>query len=144
MRLWSLHPEHLDRQGLLALWREGLLAQKVIAGRTRGYRAHPQLERFRDAPDPAAAIAGYLRAVREEAERRGYRFDGSKVPALPDAAPIEVTDGQMAFERRHLSAKLAVRDPVRAAAFDAADECRPHPLFRVVVGPIAPWERPRG
>ena len=30
MRLWSIHPKYLDRQGLLAVWREGLLAQKVL------------------------------------------------------------------------------------------------------------------
>jgi hypothetical protein len=34
MRLWSLHPKHLDRQGLLAVWREGLLAQEVLRGET--------------------------------------------------------------------------------------------------------------
>ncbi|MGP9584395.1 pyrimidine dimer DNA glycosylase/endonuclease V, partial [Micrococcaceae sp. AOP34-BR2-30] len=30
MRLWSLHPEVLDRQGLIAGWREALLAQAVL------------------------------------------------------------------------------------------------------------------
>ncbi len=30
MRIWSLHPKYLDRQGLLACWRETLLAQKVM------------------------------------------------------------------------------------------------------------------
>jgi hypothetical protein len=57
MRLWSLHPCYLDRQGLLALWREALLAQKMLQGQTRGYRFHPQLERFRAQSDPSAAIA---------------------------------------------------------------------------------------
>ncbi len=46
MRLWSLHPKYLDRQGLLAVWREGLLAQKVLQGKTKGYKNHPQLKRF--------------------------------------------------------------------------------------------------
>ena len=41
MRLWTLHPQYLDPRGLVALWREALLAQKVLLGRTRGYRAHP-------------------------------------------------------------------------------------------------------
>jgi hypothetical protein len=36
MRLWSLHPSLLDRMGLLALWREGLLAQKVLLGLPAG------------------------------------------------------------------------------------------------------------
>jgi hypothetical protein len=46
MRLWSVHPRYLDRQGLTAAWREALLAQKVLTGTTRGYRNHPQLVRF--------------------------------------------------------------------------------------------------
>jgi hypothetical protein len=65
MRLWTLHPKYLDAQGLVALWREGLLAQKVLRGRTRGYRHHPQLARFRAQADPVASIARYLRAVQE-------------------------------------------------------------------------------
>ena len=56
MRLWSIHPRSLDARGLVALWREGLLARKVLRGRTRGYRHHPQLQRFRDLRDPVAAI----------------------------------------------------------------------------------------
>jgi len=38
MRLWSIHPSYLDRQGLLAVWREGLLALKVLKGETIGYK----------------------------------------------------------------------------------------------------------
>ena len=37
MRLWSLHPRCLDAKGLVALWREGLLAQEVLRGKTRDY-----------------------------------------------------------------------------------------------------------
>ena len=36
MRLWSVHPQHLDVRGLVALWREGLLARKVLLGETNG------------------------------------------------------------------------------------------------------------
>jgi hypothetical protein len=36
MRLWTLHPKYLDARGLVALWREALLAQKVLRGATRG------------------------------------------------------------------------------------------------------------
>jgi Pyrimidine dimer DNA glycosylase (EC 3.2.2.17)/DNA-(apurinic or apyrimidinic site) lyase (EC 4.2.99.18) len=52
MRLWSIHPKYLDVQGLLGLWREGLLAQKVLLGETKGYRNHPQLIRFKRTSDP--------------------------------------------------------------------------------------------
>jgi Pyrimidine dimer DNA glycosylase len=57
MRIWSVHPRYLDRQGLTAGWREGLLAQKVLTGTTKGYRNHPQLRRFRAAGDGAALDA---------------------------------------------------------------------------------------
>ncbi|HLW43123.1 MAG TPA: pyrimidine dimer DNA glycosylase/endonuclease V, partial [Candidatus Acidoferrales bacterium] len=78
MRLWSLHPSHLDGKGLVALWREGLLAQNVLRGKTKGYRFHPQLNRFRATKKPVIAIGTYLRAVAEEAKSRGYSFDASK------------------------------------------------------------------
>jgi hypothetical protein len=67
MRLWSLHPKYLDARGLVALWREGLLAQAVLRGRTNGYVHHPQLERFRAESSPLGAIADYLRGVHGEA-----------------------------------------------------------------------------
>ena len=79
MRLWTLHPRHLDAAGLVALWREALLAQAVLLGRTRGYTRHPQLERFRTAADPVAAIAGYLRVVADEAKARGYAFNAARI-----------------------------------------------------------------
>ena len=56
MRIWSLHPEYLDSRGLVALWREGLLAQAVIRGETKGYRYHPQLARFRRRPSALGEV----------------------------------------------------------------------------------------
>ena len=82
MRLWTLHPRYLDAKGLVALWREGLLAQKVLQGATRGYRQHPQLVRFREAPDSVAAIATYLQSVVAEASERGYTFDATKIAPI--------------------------------------------------------------
>ncbi|UOQ57903.1 pyrimidine dimer DNA glycosylase/endonuclease V [Leucobacter allii] len=144
MRIWSLHPGHLDRAGLVACWRETLLAQAVLAGRTRGYRSHPQLHRFREAADPLAAITAYLHGVADEADRRGYRFDRSRVdlpaPAPEHAPRLAVTDGQLALEWRHLGAKLAARSPEDAARWHGT-EPTPHPLFVVEPGPVAPWER---
>ncbi len=145
MRLWSLHPRALDRQGLIALWREGLLARKVLAGETRGYRHHPQLERFRAHSEPQVAIAAYLHAVADEADRRGYRFDRSRIGAAArETTPIPVSDGQLAFEAGHLAAKLERRSPEVLAQGDPRKSPAPHPLFRVVPGPIASWERPDG
>ena len=139
MRLWSLHPRYLDRQGLLALWREGLLARKVLAGLTRGYRDHPQLLRFREVPDPVAALERYLSAVTVEAEERGYRFDANKIERLPPAPVMHVTAGQLAYEWAHLRRKLSVRSPDRLPQFDKAPLA--HPCLEPQPGPIADWER---
>src|SRR5512142_1986887 len=105
MRIWSLHPKHLDRAGLVALWREALLAQAVLRGRTRGYRHHPQLERFRDCRAPVAAIAAYLRAVHREASRRGYRFDSTRIARARTPMRLTVTRGQLEYEWKHLQRK---------------------------------------
>lgn len=140
MRIWSLHPQHLDAQGLVALWRETLLAQKVLLGETRGYRSHPQLDRFKRHEEPLAAIAAYLHEVLREAERRGYRFDASKILRPVTSTQIAVTEGQVAYELSHLRAKLEARD--RAAFEKLAHVERPtvHPLFIVVSGAIEEWE----
>lgn len=140
MRLWTLHPKYLDPQGLVALWREALLAQRVLEGRTRGYRHHPQLDRFRACSDPIAAIGAYLRPILAEAVDRGYSFNASLIVGSRPLAAIEATDGQLRFEARHLRAKLANRSPqlVRRVSTRRVD---PHPLFHIVTGRRAPWER---
>lgn len=140
MRLWSLHPRYLDVKGLVALWREGLLAQKVLKGLTKGYTRHPQLERFRSARDPLAAIAFYLAVVQEEATRRGYAFDRSKLPAvIPSVPSVPLSTGQLAYERDFFAKKLAWRDPAFLAALPQWPDA--HPLFILEEGPVASWER---
>lgn len=141
MRLWSLHPSYLDAKGLVALWREALLAQAVLRGLTRGYRRHPQLLRFQADADPVAAVGGYLMAVAAEATARGYRFDAARIAVPRGRARLEVTRGQLRVERAHLLAKLEHRDPGRVPALLRARPLRPHPVFRVVDGPRADWER---
>jgi Pyrimidine dimer DNA glycosylase len=139
MRLWSLHPSLLDGIGLVALWREGLLAQKVLLGRTKGYRFHPQLDRFRACDDPVAAISTYLWAVSEEAGARGYAFDTSKIALRLSPISLFVTQGQLEFEWKHLRRKLSVRDPGRYRSLTVA-KLRSHPMLRVIAGGIEPWE----
>jgi hypothetical protein len=141
VRIWSLHPKYLDRAGLTAAWREALLAQKVLQGGTRGYRHHPQLARFRSHPDPEAAIGAFLRGLKEEASTRGYRFDGTKIAVAREPEILEVTTGQIAFELRHLVAKLERRAPERLDAVAMVGSPMAHPLFRVVDGLVAEWER---
>ncbi|WP_019139978.1 pyrimidine dimer DNA glycosylase/endonuclease V [Noviherbaspirillum massiliense] len=141
MRLWSLHPSYLDPKGLVALWREGLLARAVLRGETRGYRHHPQLERFRAHPDPVQAINAYLCAVHAEASTRGYAFDRSKIEPCDAVSPIEVTTGQLACEWAHLLSKLAVRSPECYARLATHENPLCHPLFVIRPGPVEPWER---
>lgn len=141
MRLWSLHPKYLDRMGLLGLWREGLLAQKVLRGETKGYRNHPQLTRFKQHPDPLQAIAHYLAAVQEEATRRGYNFDRSKINPVGESSKIDVTEGQMAYEQQHLLGKLKQRDPERNSILASETNPLPHPLLNIISGDIEAWER---
>ena len=142
MRLWSVHPRYFDRQALTSCWREGLLAQAVILEPGRGYSRHPQLERFRAAADPLAAVCSYLSAVADEADDRGYRFDRGRIrdPAAR-TTEIPVTTGQLAFEWLHLLAKLQRRSPGVWSRWQHVEVPEPHPSFRVVPGPIASWER---
>jgi len=141
MRLWTVHPRYLDPKGLVAVWREALLAQKVLAGGTTGYRHHPQLARFWNHPDPLAMIAAYLRPLHEEALVRGYRFDASKIVSARSCDTVEETEGQLLLEWRHLLAKLAVRTPERHRQLLAIDLPDLHPLFTIVPGMKAVWER---
>ena len=142
MRLWSLHPKYLDPQGLVALWREALLAQAVLRGETKGYRQHPQLERFKSHPATLTAISLYLQAVAAEADLRGYAFDKSKIKPPRDGATLTVTSGQLAYEWVHLLAKLKLRNPALYEQHLAIAAPQTHPLFSVRAGDIEPWERP--
>ena len=141
MRLWSVHPKYLDGRGLVALWREGLLAQAVLRGRTNGYRHHPQLERFRAQPSPLGAIADYLRSVHAEAVRRGYAFASRKVSLARGSGLIAVTRGQLMHEWSHLMAKLAIRDPDLRGRLARIGRPQSHPSFRVVSGDVETWEK---
>ncbi len=140
MRLWSIHPSYLDSKGLVALWREALLAQKVLAGKTAGYKNHPQLVRFKSTSNPVGAIARYLRAVAEEAKRRGYNFDKSKIQNKRINRSITVTSGQVDHEFEHLLNKLKTRDSALYKNIRSSKRIRLHPLFSKVRGDIENWE----
>ena len=144
MRLWTVHPSYLDSRGLVAAWREALLAQKVLAGGTRGYRNHPQLIRFRSQPKPLHAMAAFLGALAEEARKRGYRFDASKIRRSRPAARMTETEGQLLYEWGHLLSKLRVRAPSLHRQHGPIARPRPHPLFRIVPGAVRDWEKGPG
>ena len=141
MRLWTVHPRYLDAKGLVAAWREALLAQKVLQGGTRGYKHHPQLVRFRTHPQPVHAIAAFLCGIVEESDRRGYEFDRTKISRPRLRTQLKETRGQLDYEWKHLRAKLRKRAPAVLRRFTGITRPQPHPLFRIVAGPIRDWER---
>ena len=141
MRLWTLHPKYLDAVGIVALWRESLLAKAVLYGKTRGYRHHPQLIRFQDAPHPRAAINAYLRGIHAESLTRGYAFDPKKLGRESGVAKLAETKGQLMTEWEHLLRKLRTRAPVRYRELAPIERPLPHPLFRLVAGEAREWEK---
>jgi hypothetical protein len=144
MRLWTLHPRYLDAQGLVALWREGLLARAVLRGRTRGYRHHPQLERFRAHATPRTAINTYLGVIAAQAQARGYAFDRRKIGPARSGLRLRATRGQLDYEWRHLLRKLRQRSPHVYRRWRSEKSPAPHPLFRIGRGGVASWERRPG
>lgn len=141
MRIWSIHPKYLDSRGLTALWRESLLARKVLKGKTRGYRNHPQLERFRARKDPVSCMNAYLLHVHRESCSRGFCFDRKKLERPVYRGKIPVTEGQVLFELKHLKAKLRKRDPKAYGKLLKVEKPEPHPLFTVKPGPVEDWEK---
>jgi hypothetical protein len=141
MRIWTLHPQYLDPQGLVAVWRESLLARAVLRGATRGYRHHPQLHRFVKHAAPRSAINRYLAAILSEAQSRRYSFDGTKVGPIRSRVRISATQGQLEYEWQHLLGKLRVRSPIQYERLRTVVSPVAHPLFRIVAGPIEAWER---
>lgn len=141
MRLWSIHPKYLDPQGLVALWREALLAQKVLQGRTKGYRHHPQLERFKKEKHPEQVLAAYLLHVCQEAQSRGYDFNERKIGSRKSKKKIPVTTGQVVYEFKWLCRKLKKRSPKQFKIISQVKKPDPHPLFKLIRGEVEAWER---
>ena len=143
MRLWSIHPKYLDGKGLVALWRESLLAQKVLKGETKGYRHHPQLRRFMAHPDPQAAITVYLHDVWNESRMRGYDFDRDKIGEVFPIDKIPVTTGQLLFEFDWLCNKVKIQNPHKYQELLSMKEIECQPIFEIIEGEIEEWEKIR-
>ncbi len=140
MRIWSLHPRYLDAKGIVALWRETLLAKHVLLNKTKGYKNHPQLIRFKALKNPNDAIDQYLDSVLEEALLRGYKFDVEKITRPFKKIKTKVTEGQMQYEAKHLLKKLKQRDAKLFKQLKAVKKFEPHPMFSVIKGEIEDWE----
>jgi hypothetical protein len=141
MRIWSLHPKYLDTKGLLALWRETLLAKKVLEDKTKGYKRHPQLNRFKASTQQINAINFYLKSVWLEADKRNYKFDKNKFEDIEDIEKINVTTEQLNFEKNHLLKKLKLRDLKKYNEIIDIVNYETHPLFNLIDGEIEPWEK---
>jgi hypothetical protein len=141
LRLWTIHPRYLDAKGLVAAWREALLAQKVFSGGTKGYIHHPQLLRFLQQTNPDQAIGAFLSSIADEAARRSYRFDASKILSPIFNGQIEETNGQLLYEWEHLKRKLKLRAPDFYRQYADVIVPEPHPLFSIVEGEIRDWEK---
>lgn len=136
MRIWSIHPAHLDTKGLVAVWREGLLALHVLRGQTKGYTRHPQLLRFKNHTSPVQAISAYLHAIVDEAESRNYSFKRDKLEPLVLVEPLTVTSGQIRYETQHLKEKLKIRDTQKYMKYETVIELTAHPLFKIIPGDV--------
>lgn len=145
MRLWSIHPKYLDTKGLGALWREALLAQAVLSNRTKGWRNHPQLNRFKEHQEPVSAVGFYLLKIYDEATIRGYRYDYSKISKpVEKVEPIEITDGQLDYELKILMKRLNQRAPSKHKELLSFQDTRSfpeaHTIFKVIEGDVEPFE----
>jgi len=140
MRLWSIHPKYLDTKGLVALWREALLAKHVLEGKTKGYKNHPQLNRFKKSKYPVDMINYYLSEVFHEATTRNFSFDRKKINWTFRKSKVKVTSGQIQYETKHLLAKLKKRDQDKFKEFKKVLIVNYHPLFKMVEGEIEEWE----
>ena len=141
MRIWSIHPKYLDTKGLVALWRETLLAKNVLEGKTKGYKNHPQLIRFKNSGNPLLSINKYLAAVYQESKIRGYHFNKDKFNVSHEQVNLTVTRGQIEYEIQHLLRKLKTRDTERYLRLLKETNNELHPLFKIIDGEIEEWEK---
>jgi len=140
MRLWSIHPSYLDAKGLVALWREALLAKNVLENKTKGYRNHPQLNRFKKTKNPVNSIRYYLIEIHNESVTRGYSFDKSKIGRVSKQVKLKVTHEQINYEAQHLLKKLKIRDREKYLLLASNMKFSAHPLFKIIKGEIEDWE----
>ena len=147
MRLWSLSPSYLDQQGLCGCWNEANLAQKVLLGKTKGYKNHPQLIRFKNTEKPISAIGEYLTTIWQEGVKRGYKFNSNLIEEFKGVTSkvLSVTDEQAYLEFVHLQMKLSTRNQDKwlenYRSFTSKEEVSVNPIFNKVKGSVESWER---
>ncbi|MCC7574324.1 pyrimidine dimer DNA glycosylase/endonuclease V [Candidatus Woesearchaeota archaeon] len=150
MRIWSVHPRFLDSKGLVACWRETLLAKHVLEGKTKGYKNHPQLIRFKNCDYSLGVINSYLYYLFLESERRGFNFDISKFERVCKdySGLIFLNRDQLLFEFEHLYKKILFRSPSELSfSLEELEKLSlldlqsfSHPLFVLIEGRVESWE----
>ncbi len=144
MKLWSLHPRHMDHTRLLALWRTALAARDIIEGRASDYRVDRSIYRFMGRLDSDRAINTYIYYIWLEAKGRGYRFareEALKKELIDTEIKIPVTSGQLLFEAWKLLTKISQTNPDWISRL-AIEKCfEANPVFRVVEGLPDPREK---
>ena len=143
MRLWTINFKYLDAKGLVALWREALLAKNVLAGLTKGYKNHPQLDCFYAHENALEAINAYLAEVYAQACARGYKFDAAKAGEFDERnlVKIAVSSGQIEYEFAFLQKKLKSRDINAYEQKLSVKNIEIASIFKEVEGEIESWEK---
>ena len=129
--------------------RIGFMACHYCNGKSKWktpYYNHPQINRFKDCGHLAIKYIGtYLYYIRKEALKRGYNFNSSKIVDCDTELRAEVTQGQLEYEFKHLQNKLKERDHLKMLANNyyknSVGKIEPHPLFRIIEGSVASWEK---
>lgn len=132
MCLWSVHPKYLDKCGLVALWREGLRAQKNLSGESGKIPNDPQLIRFKQQDNPLQAIGAYLSFITCEALRQGCKFNHEKImfPNFENAF-LSVSEAELAEETERLKAKLHQRSEEKYEQLCQQQKIEINPVFNL-------------
>jgi len=141
MRLWSIHPKYLDVKGLSGLWREALLARKILKKQTKAYKNHPQMNRFKELKRPLPAIDTYLKHIYDESCDRGYCFNRKKFGNRFRKSKINVKKGQIDYEFKILKKRLKIRAKDKYKELLKVKKIESNPLFRIIKGKIESWEK---
>ena len=117
-----------------------MLAKNVLEEKTKGYKNHPQLIRFKNSANPLQGINQYLAAVYKESQTRGYHFNKDKLKIYNEPVTLTVTRKQIEYETQHLLKKLKTRDMERYHRLLNETNIEPHPIFKIIDGEIEAWE----
>ena len=139
-RIWSLHPKYLDGIEIFFLWRNCIMAKKILDGTEKVNRKFPHLARFESSSNPIGAINIYLSEVYKIASTHGKNFKLDKFDDSFKDISLNVTKGQMEYEVELFKKKLRNRSSDTNALIFKIKIIEPNPLFKVVEGNKEAWD----